>query len=358
MRIQAPVCAAILACAALLGPVRSAVIPFPEISAALAAGKGAEALALTDAALSQAGLADADRARLFLDRGLARHLQGDANDALTGFTQAIEAHSLSTPEQARAYLERGLILDGMGRLNDAIGDYGAVLRLDSGSAAALNNRANAYRRQNRFDEARRDYLASLAAENPAPEYPYYGLGQIAESQGKPVEARNFYTRAVAANPDYSLAGERLAALDGTMAPAQTITLHPPKSMAAEKTLGAEKGPVMLHPPAVKSAAIPQPAIKPADYSPHEQPGLRPALDNPGGQQVQLGAWRAESEAAEGWNRAVKEAGGALSGFAPHIVAVDLPGRGRYYRLRVETLDGKQLCAVLAAKGLPCIPARD
>ena len=38
--------------------------------------------------------------------------------------------------------------------------------------------------------------------------------------------------------------------------------------------------------------------------------------------------------------------------------VDLPGRGRYYRLRVVTPDGKQLCAILMAKGLACILARD
>ena len=37
---------------------------------------------------------------------------------------------------------------------------------------------------------------------------------------------------------------------------------------------------------------------------------------------------------------------------------DLPGKGRYYRLRVVAPDGRQLCAVLTAKGLDCIPARD
>jgi hypothetical protein len=77
-----------------------------------------------------------------------------------------------------------------------------------------------------------------------------------------------------------------------------------------------------------------------------------------GQEVQLGAWRQEAEAAAGWNRAVATAGGVLAGLSPHIVAVDLPGRGRYYRLRVTALDGKQLCAALTARGMDCIPARD
>jgi hypothetical protein len=69
--------------------------------------------------------------------------------------------------------------------------------------------------------------------------------------------------------------------------------------------------------------------------------------------VQLGAWRGEAEAAEGWKQAVQKAGGALTGFSPHIVPVDLPGKGRYYRLRVETADGRQLCAILIAKGQDC-----
>ena len=44
--------------------------------------------------------------------------------------------------------------------------------------------------------------------------------------------------------------------------------------------------------------------------------------------------------------------------AIRLVAVDLPDKGRYYRLRVETADGKALCAMLADKGLDCIPAKD
>jgi hypothetical protein len=72
----------------------------------------------------------------------------------------------------------------------------------------------------------------------------------------------------------------------------------------------------------------------------------------------LGAWRQEAEAAEGWKRAVTAAGGALAGLSPHIVAVDLPGRGRYYRLRVRTPDSKRLCAALKARDMDCIPARD
>ncbi len=339
---------------------------FAQISQALAAGHGAQALGLADTALRQEAQGSADRSRLLLYRGLAGLAQGDRAGALVDLTQAINAHTLPPSEQARAYLERGLLLDGMDRLKDAIGDYGAVLSLVPDSSAALNNRANVFRRQKRFDDAKQDYLASLAAGNPAPEYPYYGLGQIAESSGRPDEARNFYAQALAANPGYALAADRMKALGGAPAPAQAITLRPPKSAAVADA------PVVLRPPGRRGAAKPPaeavaPTPNAAGFAVADvRPGLRPALDNPpettpanvSGQQAQLGAWRLEAEANDGWARAVKAAGGALSGFVPRIVAVDLPGRGRYYRLRVAAPEATQLCAVLTAKGLDCLAVRE
>ena len=100
--------------------------------------------------------------------------------------------------------------------------------------------------------------------------------------------------------------------------------------------------------------------------------LRPALDQArGGAQtggagrpvaeVQLGAWRSAEEANAGWNEARLRAAGALDNFSPHIVPVDLPGKGRFFRLRVTVAAGQHLsafCAGLSAKGVACFPAKD
>jgi Tfp pilus assembly protein PilF len=348
---------------ALSAPQTAAVLS--QIAAALSSGNGAQALVLSDAALAQPGISDADHSRLVLDRGLANQILGNSEASLADLTEAVNSHGLSVPEQARAYLERGLVLDGLNRLEDAIGDYGAVLRLVPNSPTALNNRANAFRRQNHLEDARRDYLASLAADNPAPEYPYYGLGQIAEGQGKTGEARNFYVRALAANPGYSLAAQRLTALGGTAPAPDVITLRPP-GRAAAGGAGIALHPLPAKPGLFKEVAA-RSTVKPASSDRDGGPDLRPALDNPGGdnpssdnptgQQVQLGAWRLQAEAAAGWTRAVKAADGALAGYTPHFVAADLPGKGRYYRLRIMAPDGRRLCAVLMAKGLDCILAK-
>jgi outer membrane protein, multidrug efflux system len=92
-----------------------------------------------------------------------------------------------------------------------------------------------------------------------------------------------------------------------------------------------------------------------------QPVFIPTSDTLSGPQLQLGAWRSEAAAMEGWNRATRQAGDLLDGLMPRIVAADVPGKGRYYRLRaapVSRTDPLQLCKALVAKGLDCIVAQD
>ena len=306
---------------------------------------------------------------------------------LAGLSRAIESRGLTGPEKARAYQERGILLDGMSRFEEAIRDYGEVLRLDSASAIALNNRANDYRRLNLFAPARRDYLTSLAVNNPAPENSWYGLGQIAESEGKPVEARDFYASAVRANPGYRPAANRLLALRIKSAVAQ-LNAAPPQTAPTAPTVKTASnvppaapaaGPAQppaaqtntaprqtAPPPTVKTANIAPPvtpAAKPAQKPPppialaraaNPAPGVSVVTDHSGTQEVQLAAWQGEAPAPQVWKKLVAKAGDALSGYSPHTVIVDLPGKGRYTRLRVSAHDGRQLCEALKAKGLACM----
>jgi Tfp pilus assembly protein PilF len=354
-----------------------------EIAAALSNNEPGKAEQLATTALSDQGLTDLERSRLLMDRGLAREQRGVHADALLDLTQAIEIHALPPAEQGLALFERGTALDALGRLPDALGDYEAAVKLMPGSASALNNRANAYRRLGRLEDARKDYLASLAASNSQPEYPYYGLGQVAEAQGNADAARGFYAKALTANSGYRPAADRLAALgglrDGTVADKDVVMLHPPALKPAEPANGKPTQTATADAP---PASKPLPAVPPlppdapplrlhlphvaAAHSSGEHPaeiGLRPAIaDKTEGVQeslAQLGSWRQAAEAAQAWDRAVKRAGTDLAMLTPRIVPVDLPGRGRYYRLRVSSDTGAaKLCATLTAKGLDCMPVRD
>jgi tetratricopeptide (TPR) repeat protein len=309
--------------------------------------------------------------RSLMARGHASERQGQRDDALADYTLVIESHALAGDEQARAFFDRGLLLDGMDRLNDALGDYNAALSLAPKFTAALNNRANVYRRLGQLPEARRDYLASLAAGNPQSQYSYYGLGQIAEAEGNGVDAKELYARALANDPDYALARERLTALT---AEDEMVHLRPPPIKTAQSGEGyrvaeAENVPVRLRPPdvprAVQARLRPSgPEAVPASYAGGDLT-LKPSLDErkterKHGALVQLGAWRSREEATEGWDRAIQQAGDALENLSPRILEVDLPKLGRYYRLRVAAgqTGPKALCTALVAKGLDCIVARD
>jgi len=77
--------------------------------------------------------------------------------------------------------------------------------------------------------------------------------------------------------------------------------------------------------------------------------------------VQLGAWRSAAEADAGWSKAKRQAGGMLDGLQPQVLSVELPGKGRYFRLRVAPAadqSAADVCTGLATKGIACLPVRD
>jgi len=336
-----------------------------EVSAALAAGQYEDAVTVAGSGLAETGLDDLTRARLLVVRGMARQALGINDEAMADLTHALSIPVLTPQERAKALFARGVSLDSLDRLDDAFGDYSAVLKLVPAATYALNNRANVRRRQGRLDEARRDYMAALKGTNPNAQYPYFGLGQIAETQGDMDAARGYYNKALAAAPGFALALERLQAMGAPVEgpagmPADTgvVVLKPPG--------GKTQAPVMLHPPEADPA---MPAVMPVRArkavtaaGPAPDSSLRPTiLDgapfSSGKGLAQLGAWRSEQEARDGWAVAKDSARGLLAGLTPVIVRAEIPGRGVFYRLRTApAVPVSQFCASLAGRGLSCIPA--
>jgi tetratricopeptide (TPR) repeat protein len=341
-----------------------------EVSAALAAGQYQEAVTVAGTGLAEAGAGDLTRGRLLIVRGLARQALGANDEALADFTQGLSFAALPASERARALFARGVTLDSLGRLDDAAGDYSAVLRLAPGATYALNNRANVRRRQDRLEDAQRDYRAALAAPNPNPQYPLFGLGQIAEAQGDVDAARSYYSKALAAVPGFPLALDRLIALGapaegpaGLTADTGIIVLKPPppKAEAAIALHPLERAPSATA--SFVAVATPARAFARAASKSSTQDGasLRPTIvEGPSraGSLAQLGAWRSEQEARDGWAVARDNAGGLLDGLTPLIVRAEIAGRGVFYRLRTNSRQPvSQFCAALMQKGLPCMAVR-
>lgn len=332
--------------------------PVAEALAALDRGDPQQAQSLSDAALKTGTLDAPTRASLLLYRGLASGLLGQHDLALHDLTEAIDTHALPPDEQGQAYLQRGFLREGLGLLEEAIGDYSAVIAAKSYSTAtALNHRGDIFLKLGRPNDAQTDYLAALAAEGGQSQYAYYGLGRIAESQGDKMAARGFYAKAVNIDPGYVAAAEHLSALGGSIdaaVPRQSFALRPPPEANA---------PAVLRPPAVerddrpvKLPAVPALLASAREHAP-DRPGDRlwPA------DQVQLGAWRSAAEANAAWEKVKDRSGGLLDHSSPEIIDVQIPAKGRYFRLRVGSLPGENAlgtCARLAAKGLDCFAVRD
>lgn len=311
---------------------------------ALQAATPAEMLELANKALAAGQLSPQDRARILIRRGLAREMLGERADALVDFNDAISASALGAEEQASALYDRGVTLDELNRTDDAIADYTAALKLAPKLAAAFNNRGNALRRLGRLAEAERDYEASMDAGNAHPEYPEYGMGQIAEALGQPSAAREYYRSALAANPQFTLAADRLAAMDESAAaapPVSPIVLTKPGAVDPPAAPVATQGSVAGAAPVLKPAISEAPAA--------------------GSRSIQLGAFRSEAEANTAWANIQRNARDVLASAASLIVPVDVPGKGRWYRLRVGNLDptaAMQLCSSLKAKGIACLVPPD
>lgn len=333
---------------------------------------------------SLAGTA-ATQARLLMDSGVAHEQIGQHQAALSEFTQALALKALSAPDRVRAIFDRGVALDALGRTKDAIRDYSDAILLDSHFAPALNNRANAYRRLGKLNEAKQDYLAALACSDVAREYPYFGMAEIARAMGDNPTARDYYNKALAANPTFALAAQNLAVLSKENT-ATAISLRPPPVLqlppkpiqsAQADSLVPHAPPVRQMPPAQALAPKPAPALpkpvlgaeKQANAKPAPDPVLRAAIIDrssksvtvTGTAQIQLGAFRDQASATEGWNKILAAADGVLDGRSPNVVPVDLPGKGRYYRLRISVEDKKtagKLCGALIANGISCLAVRD
>jgi tetratricopeptide (TPR) repeat protein len=348
-----------------------------QAQSALAGGLYDDAVRLAGEGLAAPGVESITQSRLYVTRGLSRQAQGQHDEALLDFTMGLRGNALQGEERARALFARGLTLDGQGRLEAAAGDYTAALSNAPRAAYALNNRANVYRRQNRFAEARRDYTAALSGGTANPQYPYYGLAQIAEAEGDPQTARGLYNQALAADPNYQLARERLQALgaatEGLGADPGVILLRPPPmlgaSAAAVQPVAEPSVPAVRRQPPVSAVSRQAQSVaqtRSARPSPQPAPGrgapLRPAIVEAGASVeglVQLGAWRSEAEAQQGWSVAQDTADGLLDGLTPVIVRAEVPGRGTYFRLRVRARGASGgFCSALESRGLACLPVRD
>lgn len=206
---------------------------------------------------------------------------GDAEGAVTDYSQAIDSRSLPPEVLANALLNRGLAYQRLNEHEFAIDDYTAALRIDALSgkvrALALYNRGLSYQRLERNALAMEDYTSALFLDAEF-SHAYYSRGTLLRDSGqylfaladfdkalrydypdparvyvaqastyeklqRTADARDALDKALQVKPGYEPAVQRLAALDGT--PASTASadaIHTADVSPASDQLPAAKAP--------------------------------------------------------------------------------------------------------------------
>lgn len=369
---------------------------------------------------------------------------GDADAAVRTYGLAIESRNLEPEVLANALLNRGLAYQRLNEHQMAIGDYTAAMRIDAMSgklrALALYNRGLSFQRLQQNPQAIEDFTSALFLDSQF-SHAYYSRGTLLRDAGqhlfaladfdkalrfdypdaarvyfaqsltfeklrRPADARESLTKAIAANPQYEPAIQRLAVLDGKATPkiqeaaasdqivTAAVSSVVPKAQAPAARLlaeDAEAAPVTMRKvknkiadrvPAENMLAKAGPAPTPAESAekiveienvPEETAGAgEPVQDTaaggessgetqPGDQpisgwSVQIASAATENAAWSTWKK-MQARHKALAMKEPVVVRADLGARGVFYRVRLvgfgSQSDAGSECAKLKAKGVKC-----
>jgi tetratricopeptide (TPR) repeat protein len=220
--ILASVSSAFLAaCVAASGPAFATSEKPNEIIAeqayeALAAGDQKTAISAYSQAIESQDLPTEVLANALLNRGLAYQQLAEHQEAIDDYTAALQLDAMSAEMRATALYNRGLSQQKLPNLSAAVEDYTSALFLDPTFAHAYYGRGNALRESGQFLFALSDYEKATRYHHPNAAQVYYAEALTYESLKRPNEARKSLERAVAANPNFKQAVDRLASLQGSV----------------------------------------------------------------------------------------------------------------------------------------------
>lgn len=369
---------------------------------------------------------------------------GDAEAAVRAYGLAIESRNLEPEVLANALLNRGLAYQRLNEHQFAIDDYAAAMRIDAMSgklrALALYNRGLSYQRLQQNAQAIEDFTSALFLDSQF-SHAYYSRGTLLRDSGqhlfaladfdkalrfdypdaarvyfaqsltfeklrRSTDARESLNKAIAANPGYEPALQRLAALDrkatsklqeatasdqmltAAVSPAVPQAQAPSASLLAEGndvapvTKGKVKKKIADRVAPEERTAYVEPAsaapeavekIVEVETVPEETAGTDTSAQeiaadsqadtqpqgnaqNLSGWSVQIASAATENAAWSTWKK-MQARHKALASKEPVVVRADLGTRGIFYRVRLVGFDSQSdantECAKLKSKGVKC-----
>lgn len=409
--ILASVSSAFLAaCVAASGPAFATSEKPNEIIAeqayqALAAGDQKTAISAYSQAIESQDLPTEVLANALLNRGLAYQQLAEHQEAIDDYTAALQLDAMSAEMRATALYNRGLSQQKLPNLSGAVEDYTSALFLDPTFAHAYYGRGNALRESGQFLFALSDYEKAARYHHPNAAQVYYAEALTYESLKRPNEARKSLERAVAANPKFKQAADKLATLHGSVmakpsvvatAGGVQITVRKPylpkavepgvallndgesdpivtsavstpdpvskkivdrvpveeEKIVAVEVVEEDDAPSAAEPEVAEPtiASIAEPA---ADEVAEVEPASAPAT---GGWSVQLASATSEDGAWSAWKK-MKAKHRSLADSKPVVVKADLGTKGIVYRVRLAGFEdqnaAKKSCTKLKSSGVSC-----
>lgn len=401
----ASVCAAFLAASAAVSGAAAATPENPNEALAkaaykaLAAGDEAAAIASYSQAIESRELEPEVLANALLNRALAYQNSGEHPAAIDDYTAALRLDAMSGKLRAMALYNRALSYQKVQRPALAMEDYTGALFLDAEFAHAYYGRGNLLRDSGQYLFALADFGKALQYKYPEAAKVYYNQALTYEALQRPENMRQSLTLALAANPNYAPAKQKLAALDSG-APILTAVLQAKKPggtlVARKQALPEPQAPsanllpdqasgeiatasvtapekvkkiedrvlpeeietasvakpveekIIAIEPVVEEAAAEAPAEEPADVA-ENQPVQK-------GWSVQIASAASEDAAWSTWKK-MQQRHKVLRGKEPVVVKADLGTKGTFYRVRLIGFeaqnDAKSACSKLKSGGVKC-----
>lgn len=138
----------------------------------------------------------------------------DAGDGVSIDTascdQALRDPNLIQRDRQATLVNRGIVLNRAGRPAEALAGFDSALAADPALAEAWLNRGNSHYLLGQAGNAMAGYRQSLALGIRRDHVAWYNIGLVHQSRGESSDATRAWLEAVARNPEFTLAAERLS----------------------------------------------------------------------------------------------------------------------------------------------------
>ncbi len=407
--LLASVCSAFLAASAAVSGAAAATANSKLVNQAynaLQVGDAEAAVRAYGLAIESRNLEPEVLANALLNRGLAYQRLNEHQFAIDDYTAAMRIDAMSGKLRALALYNRGLSYQRLQQNAQAIEDFTSALFLDSQFSHAYYSRGTLLRDGGQHLFALADFDKALRFNYPDAARVYFAQSLTYEKLRRPADARESLDMAIAANPQYEPAVQRLAALERRATPkpqdaaatdqivTAAVTPAVPKAQAPSESLlaeGDDVAPVTKRKVKKKIADRVAPEEKTTyvevasatsdtaekivevETVPEETAGTDAPVREVATESQAATQSQGESRSTAGWSVQIASAATenaawstwkkmqarhkALASKEPVVVRADLGTKGVFYRVRLvgydSQTDANSECAKLKKKGVKC-----